>query len=93
MVGVARVASEPYPDPTQFDRDSGYFDEKSDEDDPRWWLVDLKFVERFPQRVSLQDVKTEEALADMELVKRMRLSVQKVEEREFERVRSMGGAA
>ena len=43
IVGIAEVASAPYPDPTQFDPDSKYFDPKSDPDDPRWILVDVKY--------------------------------------------------
>lgn len=43
IVGLARVVSEPYPDPTQWDPGSEYFDPKSSEDNPRWWLVDFAF--------------------------------------------------
>lgn len=89
VVGVARVVREAYPDPTQFDPDSTYFDEKSDEDDPRWWLVDIEFVEKFDGMVSLHAIKDEPSLSDMVLVNNSRLSVQPVEEEEFEKVRSM----
>ena len=51
IVGVARVCREAYPDPTQFDRKSKYFDEKSDPDDPRWSLVDIEFVAKLPEAV------------------------------------------
>ena len=47
VAGLAKVASAPYPDPTQFDRKSKYFDEKSTEDDPRWILVDIAYVRKF----------------------------------------------
>ncbi|HSM59270.1 MAG TPA: EVE domain-containing protein [Longimicrobiales bacterium] len=91
IVGIARVRREAYPDPSQFDRGSKYFDGKSDPDDPRWSLVDVEFVARLPSPVSLDDVKREEALADMELVRYGRLSVQSVTKEEFERVKKMGG--
>lgn len=91
VVGVARVAREAYPDPTQFDPDSKYFDEKSEEDDPRWWLVDVEFVEKLQRPVSLREIKEEESLADMVLVNNSRLSVQPVEEAEFRKVREMAG--
>lgn len=91
VVGIARVAREAYPDPTQFDRKSRYFDEKSDPDDPRWWLVDVAFVAKLPEPVTLEDVKADAALSEMELVRYGRLSVQSVRKAEFERVKKKGG--
>jgi predicted RNA-binding protein with PUA-like domain len=90
-VGVARVVRESYPDPTQFDPTSKYFDEKSDEDDPRWSLVDIEFVEKFDREVPLPEIKDESSLSDMVLVNNSRLSVQPVEKEEFEKVRGMAG--
>jgi predicted RNA-binding protein with PUA-like domain len=89
VVGVARVASEPYPDPTQFDPKSGYFDEKATEEEPRWMLVDVEFVEAFPRVVPLREIKARDELQDMVLVRRMRLSVQPVEAEEFRLVKKM----
>lgn len=91
VVGVARVCREAYPDPTQFDKKNKYFDPKSDPEDPRWWLVDVEFVAHFPNQVSLDDVKAEKALSEMELVRYGRLSVQSVAKAEFDRVKKMGG--
>ncbi len=91
VVGIARVCREAYPDPTQFDPRSKYHDPKSDPEDPRWWLVDIEFVARFPEMVTLQDVKAEKALADMDLVRYGRLSVQSVTPSQFESVRKTGG--
>ncbi len=91
VVGLARVCKEAYPDPTQFDPTSKYHDPKSDPDDPRWWLVDIEFVAHLPEMVTLQDVKAEPSLSDMELVRYGRLSVQSVKPAEFERVKKMGG--
>jgi predicted RNA-binding protein with PUA-like domain len=91
VVGIARVCREAYPDPTQFERKSKYFDEKSKKDDPRWSLVDIEFVAKLPRLVSLDDVKAEAALADMELVRYGRLSVQAVTKQQFQRVKRMGG--
>ena len=92
VVGIARVCREAYPDPTQFDRKSKYYDEKSKKDDPRWSLVDIEFVSKLPHTVGLDDVKNEKALADMELMRYGRLSVQSVTKEEFARVKRMGGA-
>ncbi|MEX0935574.1 MAG: EVE domain-containing protein [Gemmatimonadota bacterium] len=89
VVGIAEVASEPYPDPTQFDEEHTYHDPRSSEDDPRWWLVDVAFVEKLPRKVPLAEIKSRPDLSKMVLVKRARLSVQPVEAREFEMVRAM----
>jgi len=91
VVGMARVWREAYPDPSQFDRKSGYFDGSSDPADPRWSRVDLAFVARLPRMVSLDDIKADPTLADMELLRYGRLSVQSVTRSQFERVRKMGG--
>ncbi len=45
--GVAEIVREAYPDHTQWDPDSKYYDEKSSKDDPRWFMVDIAFVEKF----------------------------------------------
>ena len=92
VVGLARVASEAYPDPTQFDASSRYHDPKASADEPRWWLVDVEFVERFPRKVPLQEIRDRPELAEMVLVKRARLSVQPVREEEFRLIREMAGA-
>jgi predicted RNA-binding protein with PUA-like domain len=90
-VGVARVCREAYPDPTQFDPKNKYFDEKATEEEPRWWLVDIEFVEKFPAEVSLHDIKKEASLSEMVLVNNSRLSVQPVRKTEFEKVKRMAG--
>ncbi len=89
VAGIARVASDAYPDPTQFDPDSRYHDPKATKEEPRWFLVDVEFVEAFDRVVSLREVKEAESLSDMVLVKRMRLSVQPVRPAEFEEIRAM----
>lgn len=91
VVGIARVCEEAYPDHFAFEKKHTYYDAKSDPDDPRWFMVDIEFVAKFPDMVSLDDVKSEEALSDMELVRYMRLSVQEVKKAEFDRVKKMGG--
>lgn len=57
IAGLARVASEPYPDPTQFRRKSHYFDPKSTQEQPRWSLVDVQFERKFGEVLSLQELK------------------------------------
>lgn len=92
VVGIARVCKEAYPDHYAFEKGHEYFDEKSDPDDPRWYMVDVEFVKKFPEMVSLHDIKDEPKLEDMELVRYMRLSVQSVKKDEFERVKKMSGS-
>jgi predicted RNA-binding protein with PUA-like domain len=92
VAGVAEVASEAYPDPTQFDPQSKYFDAKSDPDAPRWWLVDVKAVKKLPRFVSLADLKANTELAEMAVVQRgNRLSIQPVTGSEWREVLRMGG--
>jgi predicted RNA-binding protein with PUA-like domain len=78
VVGIAKVAKEAYPDPSQFDPKSEYYDNDSKRDDPRWSLVDIAFVEAFAHPVTLDEMKAMSALKDMVLLKRGRLSVQPV---------------
>lgn len=57
IVGVAEIASEAYPDPTQFDPKSDYFDPKSTREQPRWDLVDVKFVKKLKRTIPLEEIK------------------------------------
>ena len=91
VVGTARVCREAYPDHFQFDAESNYFDAKSRQDDPRWYMVDIEFVAKADDPVGLPEIKADPALADMELVRYGRLSVQAVRKAEFDRVKRMAG--
>lgn len=94
VAGLARVCSESSrPDPTQFDPKSQYYDPTSDPESPRWWLVDVEFVEEFPEFVPLPAMRDDPALSDMPLLRRgMRLSVQPVEKAHFEHILKLGRA-
>jgi predicted RNA-binding protein with PUA-like domain len=86
-VGVMRVASQAYPDPTQFDPTSDHFDQKSDPENPRWLCVDVEYVDHLPRLVSLQEIKLDPAFADMPLVKKgNRLSVFPIKKKHFDRI-------
>ncbi len=81
VVGVMKVASKPYPDPTQFDHESNYYDPKSNPDDPRWCLVDVQFVKKLSRTISLAEIKAHPGLDDMILVRKgNRLSIMPVSE-------------
>ena len=87
VVGIAEVASEPYPDPTQFDATSPYHDPKATEEEPRWILVDIVPVRPLPRLVSLKEIREDEKLGGMLLTRRgNRLSVMPVEEEHAERI-------
>ena len=90
-VGIARVCREAYPDHFAFERGHKYFDAKSDPAKPRWFMVDVEFVAAFPEIVPLPDIKADAALAEMELVRYGRLSVQSVTQAEFAHVKKLGG--
>lgn len=89
IVGIAKVVSEPYPDPTQFKPKSPYFDPKSSPENPRWFSLDIQLIERFSKPVFLQTLKTHPALANMVLLKQGRLSTQSVTHDEFECIRAL----
>lgn len=91
VAGLARVCREAYPDHFQFDGKSKYFDAKSRPDDPRWYMVDIEFVAKADELVGLPEIKADAALAEMELVRYGRLSVQSVRKSEFDRVKRMAG--
>jgi len=57
IVGVATVASAPYPDPTQFDRKSDYHDPKATREQPRWELVDVTFERKLKRTIPLEEIR------------------------------------
>lgn len=86
IVGWALVVGDTYPDPTQFDPQSPYFDPKSAPDDPRWYCVDIQFKATLHEPVTLTDIKLNKQLEHMVLLKQGRLSIQPVRRNEFEEV-------
>jgi predicted RNA-binding protein with PUA-like domain len=86
IVGIAEVASRPYPDPTQFDPDSKYHDPKSDPDEPRWILVDIRYKRHLDRVISLREIKDHaEALSDFALTRRgNRLSIMPVSKQQWD---------
>ena len=92
VAGLAEVAVEAHPDVTQFNAKSKYYDAKSKKDDPRWWLVDIKYVKKLPDVLPLELIKANPKLGEMKLVQRgMRLSVQPVTPKEWKEVLKMAG--
>ena len=87
IAGVAEVVKAGYPDTTQFDPESKYFDPKSDPATPRWFRVDVKFVEKFEKVLALSDIKQMQEINELPLVKKGgRLSVMPVTEQEWQQL-------
>ena len=79
IVGIARVASTPYPDPTQFDNASPYFDAKSKREEPRWQLVDVQVV-RKTRNLTLPELRATSTLKELLVLKKgSRLSITPVD--------------
>jgi predicted RNA-binding protein with PUA-like domain len=93
VVGIAKVAGAARPDPTQFDPSSKYFDATSDPADPRWSLVDVRFVKKLKRPVSLEELKAHAAeLGDFALVRKgNRLSVLPVSDEQWDVVLRLAG--
>ncbi|MCB1232642.1 MAG: EVE domain-containing protein [Verrucomicrobiae bacterium] len=90
--GVVEIVSEAKPDPTAFDKKSDYYDPKSDPDNPRWLLVDVAWKVDFKQFVSLAELREQEKLAEMLILRRgNRLSVTPVEKAHFNLICKLGG--
>jgi predicted RNA-binding protein with PUA-like domain len=92
ITGVARVVGVPYPDPTQFDPKSEYFDAKSTLENPRWWLNDFEFVAKFKEMLPLEAIKADPMLAEMLVCQRgSRLSINPVDPPHFKHVCKLAG--
>jgi predicted RNA-binding protein with PUA-like domain len=92
--GIVRVCSESYPDYSAWEEGSPYFDPKSTEDKPRWMMVDVEFIQKFTYFIPLALIKEQDELEGMLLLKKgMRLSVQPVEKKHFEKIKHMGSDA
>lgn len=84
IVGVAKVHKESYPDFTALDPKNKYYDPKASKDNPRWHMVDIAFVKKFPSIITLDDLRQIKGLEKMMVLKKgSRLSITPVEKKEF----------
>ena len=89
IVGLAEVASTPYPDPTQFDPKNHYYDAKSTPEAPRWFHVDVRLVKK-TRLLGLPELRTIPALADMRVLRKgNRLSITEVTEPEWQTITAL----
>ncbi len=95
VVGLGEVVRTAYADHTAWDPASKYFDEQSSPQDPRWFMVDIGFVEIFPRLVPLDELRSHGepggVLEGMPLVGKSRLSVQPVTPDQFDAIVAMAG--
>jgi len=80
IVGIATISREAYPDPTAFDPKDSHYDPKSDPDNPRWFLVDVKFERELTRTITLKEIKDQaDKFEGLALIRRgNRLSVMPV---------------
>ncbi len=94
VAGIVEIVREAYPDHTAHDPGSSYYDPKSTSDDPRWFMVDVKFVRKLARTVTLGEIKAHPELADMPLVRRgQRLSIMPVTAKQWQLILEMENEA
>lgn len=92
IIGIARVASPAYPDPTQFDPKSPYYDPKSKREEPRWLLVDVQMLKK-TRNLALPELRANEALADLVILRKgNRLSITPVEPQHWRLITKLLGS-
>ncbi|CAA0105463.1 Uncharacterised protein [Zhongshania aliphaticivorans] len=90
IAGIAAVVKEGYPDHSAQNPESKYYDPKASPENPRWFMVDVKFERKFPRLIPLSELKAEPSLAEMILLKKgNRLSIMPVQENEWRQILSM----
>lgn len=86
IVGLAEIASKPYPDELQFQPESEYYDPKSSRDNPRWLTIDVKALLKCPV-ISIKTLRADPTLAGLRILQRgNRLSITPVDHQDFERI-------
>jgi predicted RNA-binding protein with PUA-like domain len=90
IAGIATVVRESYPDGSAQNPESRYYDPKASIEDPRWFMVDVKFERKFKRFIPLSELKAEPALEEMALLKKgSRLSIMPVSKEEWQQILSM----
>lgn len=93
VAGICRVCHENIPDKTAFDPKSEYYDPKSTKDNPRWMMVEVEFVEKFLEVISIQTLRETEGLEDMVVLKKgSRLSITPLKKEEFDIIRKLAAS-
>jgi predicted RNA-binding protein with PUA-like domain len=92
IAGIGIVSSEAYPDPTQFDAASEYFDSKSQLSNPRWLAFDIRYLSHASPTMSLTEMRANPALQELAVLRRgNRLSITPVAESEAKQLLKLIG--
>ena len=90
IVGTMEIASRAYPDHTAFDPSEKYFDRKSDPENPRWLMVDVRYLRHLDRMITLGELRQQKQIADMKLLQRgNRLSVLPLSKKEWQYILDM----
>jgi len=90
IVGIVTIAKQGYPDFTAFDPEDMHYDPKSDPDNPRWMMVDVKFKKKFKRLISLDELRSNPLLKEMLLLRKgSRLSITPLTKKEWEAIVAM----
>ena len=85
VAGIAEVIKESHPDLSAQDINSPYYDPKATKENPRWFMVSLKFVRKFSKVLTLKEIKEDKNLANMIVIKKgNRLSITPVDKKDFD---------
>ncbi|MEZ0390686.1 MAG: EVE domain-containing protein [Pseudobdellovibrionaceae bacterium] len=91
VAGLAQISKAAIPDPSQFDKKSDSYDPKATKEKPIWFCVEVKFISKFPEIISLGQLRSDKKLASMLVLKKgQRLSIQPVTASEFQTVCKLG---
>ena len=90
IVGTMEIVSKAYPDHTAFDPSEKYFDSKSDPENPRWLMVDVRYIRHLDRMITLGELRQQKQIADMKLLQRgNRLSVLNLSKMEWQYILEM----
>ena len=90
IAGIMKIVREGYPDHTAFDPKEKYFDPKSDPANPRWYMVDVRFVRKLKRIITLTELKSHPELEDLPLIRRgNRLSVMPLSKQHWDFILSL----
>ena len=90
IVGTMEIASKAYPDHTAFNPSEKYFDSKSDPENPRWLMVDVRYIRHLDRMITLGELRLQKQITDMKLFQRgNRLSVLPLSKKEWQYILDM----
>jgi predicted RNA-binding protein with PUA-like domain len=93
IAGVMEVVKAAYPDPAQFDPGSKYYDPKSTAEEPRWYCVDVRLVEKYPDVITSKALKADPITAQLSIFRQARLSIAPVSAAQWKSVQKLGARA